>query len=231
MTTNWSIVLNLVLLAGVVLILVRILKKRKEAPILPMDKQAPSLNLETRSDDIIAIRKIDLQNLDQEEAAPPSQNKSVAAEENTWQNTPPSAELRTLMLFLLAKPHRQLAGYEMLQSILAAHLRFGEGQLFHRHQFPNGQGPVICSLAAATASGTFDLQNIGAFNAKGLCLYMHLSGSAVVDGERLEKMFETAFQLAEGLDTYLLDDQRKPFTSESKARYFRQLESSALTEA
>jgi cell division protein ZipA len=59
----------------------------------------------------------------------------------------------TVMMFLSAKENRQFAGYELLQTVLASGLRFGEGQLFHRHQFSNGQGPVMCSLAAATASG------------------------------------------------------------------------------
>ena len=123
------------------------------------------------------------------------------------------------MLFLLAKPHRQLAGYEMLQTLLSAGLRFGEGQLFHRHESPNGEGAILCSLAAATKTGTFDLQNIGAFHAKGLCLYMHLSGEHATDHLRLHKMLETADQLAEGLDASLLDAARRPFTPQSKARY------------
>ncbi|MBI2786193.1 MAG: cell division protein ZipA [Legionella longbeachae] len=125
----------------------------------------------------------------------------------------------TLMLFLLAKENRQFAGYELLQTVLAAGLRFGEGHLFHRHQFSNGQGPVLCSLAAATATGIFDLQNIGAFSVRGLCLYMHLSKNPGIDTERFAVMLETAKQLREGLDAHLLDDQRKPLTEERIARY------------
>jgi cell division protein ZipA len=240
MSTNWSLMFNLVLLGGVVYVLFRMLKKKREA-ILPMNENIPSLHLaERKTDDIIAIRKIDLEQDD--DAAPQLQAEETietdapepmhaTQEDNTWRAQPsPEGTNKTLMVFLLAKPQRQLAGYEMLQSILAAGLRFGEGQLFHRHQFTNGQGPILCSLAAATPSGTFDLQNIGAFNAKGLCLFMHLSGSPAFDSERLEKMLETAYQLAEGLDTYVLDDMRKPLTSETKARYRRVLDSLTLNE-
>lgn len=242
MTTNWSLILNILLLVGVVLILVRTVKKKREV-ILPMDDRKPNLSLdEKRTDDIIAIRKIDnaadasslettLDNadeLEQQDSTPELASSHQEPVAQTNQKAPPPMTDKTLMLFLLAKPHRNLAGYEMLQSILAAGLRFGEGQLFHRHQFPNGQGPIICSLAAANAAGTFDLQNIGAFNAKGLCLYMHLSGSPTFDTDRLEKMLETAYHLAEGLDTYLLDDARKPLTSETKARYRRLLDSATI---
>ena len=78
----------------------------------------------------------------------------------------------TVMLLVSAKENREFAGYDLLQTILGAGLRFGEGQLFHRHQTTQGQGPVLCSLAAATKTGVFDMQNIGAFRVRGLCLFM-----------------------------------------------------------
>lgn len=130
----------------------------------------------------------------------------------------------TLVMFLLAKENRQFAGYELLQTVLAAGLRFGEGHLFHRHQYSNGQGPVLFSLAAATATGIFDLQNIGAFSVRGLCLYMHPSKNSSIDTERLAVMIETARQLSEGLDAHLLDDQRKPLTEERISRYKQSLQ-------
>ncbi len=129
----------------------------------------------------------------------------------------------SLMMFLLAKGQRHLAGYELLQTVLAAGLRYGEGQLFHRHQHANGQGPVLCSLAAATASGTFDLHNIGAFSARGLCLFMQASGNPAIDAERFNIMLDTAKQLSEGLDTLLLDDLKRPLTNERLGRYHRLL--------
>lgn len=129
-----------------------------------------------------------------------------------------------LMIFLLAKENRQFAGYELLQTVLATGLRFGEGHIFHRHQSPNGQGPVLFSLAAATATGVFDLQNIGAFSVRGLCLYMYPSKNSGIDIERLAVMLETARQLSEGLDAHLLDDQRKPLSEEQIARYHQLLQ-------
>lgn len=130
---------------------------------------------------------------------------------------------KMLMMFLLAKDNRQFSGYELLQTVLASGLRYGEGQLFHRHQLPNGQGPVLCSLAAATQTGVFDLQNIGAFSVRGLCLYMQSSGNSGIDEERLGIMIDTAKQLSEGLDAHLLDDRRQPLSDAGLQRYYQQL--------
>jgi cell division protein ZipA len=130
---------------------------------------------------------------------------------------------KMVVMFLLAKENRQFVGYELLQTLLASGLRFGEGYLFHRHQLPNGQGPIIFSLASATASGIFDLQNIGAFSARGLCLFMQTSGNASIDLERFNILYETARQLSEGLDAHLLDEKREPLTKEGLIRYQRAL--------
>jgi len=133
----------------------------------------------------------------------------------------PNAE--SLMIFLLAKSNRQLAGYELLQAVLSAGFRFGEGALFHRHQHPNCQGPVMCSLAAATPTGVFDLQNIGGFVVHGLCLFMRISGQKEIDAERFDMMLDTARTLSDSLDTYLLDEFREPLSEQSVARYHQRL--------
>ncbi|MCW8398738.1 cell division protein ZipA [Legionella sp. PATHC038] len=258
MQANWSLILNVLLLIGVIVAIGRLMKARRQS--LNPERYQPSLgtsgkssdNTQNYNDDIIAVRKInatDLNNdiagdnevqliktntpktsqprlmpLDDEEhielkvEMKPKSAPKVEVESSIKMDTP-----TTLMMFLLAKENRQFAGYELLQTVLAAGLRFGEGSLFHRHQFPNGQGPVLCSLAAATATGVFDLQNIGAFSVRGLCLYMHSSKNPGIDIERFAVMLETARQLSEGLDAHLLDDQRKPLTEERIARYHRLL--------
>ena len=77
-------------------------------------------------------------------------------------------------------------------------------------------------MAAATATGTFDLQKMGSFRVKGLCLYMQPTGKHS-DQKRLEAMFETAYALAEELDAILLDDKRQLLTSETRTDYYHGL--------
>ncbi|MFI4962725.1 MAG: cell division protein ZipA C-terminal FtsZ-binding domain-containing protein [Legionellales bacterium] len=267
MQSNWSLILNVLMLIGVLVAIGRLMKARRDnfCPESYQSAQqsaqksacgAPSFN-----DDIIAVRKLSTEPsvgmAEQPEYAPKkpsyrtnsSSNKPRLMPQNDLR-TEPRAELKpsskidpnaagtaapasesesstkkplSLMLFLVAKEKRQFAGYELLQTVLASGLRFGEGNLFYRHQFPNGQGPVLCGLAAATPTGVFDLQNIGAFSVRGLCLFMHASHNPSIDAERFSLMLETAKQLQEGLDATLLDDQRNLLTEEGLSSYYRRL--------
>ncbi|CAM2745740.1 cell division protein [Legionella steigerwaltii] len=259
MQANWSLILNVLLLVGVIVAIGRLMKARRQS--LNPERYQPNLgtpekssdNTQNYNDDIIAVRKINTTDFHDEMEAdedvqlfknsttktsqprlmPLDDEEQIKLKIEIEPKPAPKMEVEssiktdastTLMMFLLAKENRQFAGYELLQTVLAAGLRFGEGSLFHRHQFPNGQGPVLCSLAAATATGVFDLQNIGAFSVRGLCLYMHSSKNPGIDIERFAVMLETARQLSEGLDAHLLDDQRKPLTEERIARYHRLLQ-------
>ncbi|MDP1602177.1 MAG: cell division protein ZipA C-terminal FtsZ-binding domain-containing protein [Legionella sp.] len=237
MQANWSLILNVFLLIGVVVAIGRLMKARRQNfNTISSAPYQPTLGTVENKffDDIIAVRKIQQDDLllDIEEEMPvvdvvaaktPALNVEVVDEIEPAEPVEKGEAGKSLMMFLLAKENRTLAGYELLQTLLAAGLRFGEGHLFHRHQHSNGQGPVLCSLAAATATGVFDLQNIGAFSVRGLCLFMQSSGNPTIDAERLTIMFETARQLSDDLDTRLLDEKQRPFTDESVQRYCRLL--------
>lgn len=243
MQANWSLILNVLLLIGVVVAIGRLMKARRQN--LNHTAYQPSLGQATEAkpfDDIIAVRKVsldssELPSLDVtlenpsrvqpvKASAPrlePDEQVKIKEYRTSESASAKNDQGKSVMMFLLAKENRQLAGYELLQTVLAAGLRFGEGHLFHRHQQANGQGPVLCSLAAATATGVFDLQNIGAFSVRGLCLFMQTSGNSTIDAERFAIMYETAKQLSDGLDTYLLDDKRRPLNEDSLKRYYQLL--------
>lgn len=261
MQANWSLILNVLLLIGVIVAIGRLMKARKQG--LSSERYPSSVSKAENSpydaqpyhDDIISVRKVNKdislgcepevglndhalntstaksqkpQLMPQEKPQIASRiEKKVSAgicskhEANTASSDHSSS---TLMMFLLAKENRQFAGYELLQTVLASGLRFGEGHLFHKHQHINDQHAILCSLAAATSTGIFDLQNIGAFSVRGLCLYMSISNIPQIDAERFSVMLDTAKQLSEGLDAYLLDDQRKPLTKERIERYLSELQ-------
>lgn len=235
MQANWSLMINILLLVGVVIAIGRLMKSRRQShqdePI------QPSLGeVELMPDDgIISVRRIDPDFLSssaeegktfaqemQEKLTTAKPLLEEKAEKKLLESD--SEDCSSVMMFLLAKENRQFAGYDLLQALLSAGLRYGDGQLFHRHQYPNGQGPVLCSLAAATASGVFDMQNIGAFSARGLCLFMQASKNQAIDAERFAIMLDTARQLSESLDCFLLDDKRKPLSDESIEHYHRILD-------
>lgn len=287
MQANWSLILNVLLLTGVVIAIVRMLRAKRSVEV-PARHQQPSVGAGAEKiDDVIAVRKVTRDTpmpSVMQAAFSPASSATLAASQPTLharmstqqhdrfhtvsavKQTPvqepekqdvatvqpklttPSAEppkrieleverqepvptieqqtsaaAPSLVIFLLAKENRQLAGYELLQTILSAGLRFGEGHLFHRHQYANGQGPIMCSLATATASGVFDLQNIGAFSVHGLCMFMQSSGSPSIDMERFSIMVDTARQLSDGLDTHMLDDKRCAWSDASEQRYMAML--------
>ncbi|STX30006.1 cell division protein ZipA [Legionella beliardensis] len=232
MQANLSLILNIILLIGVVIAIARLMKSKRQTNNLAT-YQPPLGKVENKSfDDIIAVRKVSSNLLNEESDLT---DEKISANEETskkpvLEDEPLEAELAasaeagpSVMMFLLAKENRQLAGYELLQTVLAAGLRFGEGHLFHRHQYSNGQGPILCSLAAATPTGMFDLQNIGGFSVRGLCLFMHSSGNSTIDKERFNIMLDTAKQLSEELGTLLLDDYKRPLTEKSLAHYHQLL--------
>lgn len=236
MQANWSLVLNILLLFGVVVAIARTMKERRKKTDQMIQQPSVARTEPTCYDDIISVRRVEREEPVIQPAKQPDIQVDIKPEISISPATPSASpslgDIRQtldtessspVMLFLLAKENRQLAGYELLQTLLAAGLRFGEGHLFHRHQHLNGQGPVLCSLAAATASGVFDLQNIGAFSVRGLCMFMHASGNAMIDAERFEVMLDTARQLSEGLDTHLLDAQRRPLSDANLQRYYQRL--------
>lgn len=249
MQANWSLILNVLLLIGVIVAIGRLMKARRQGlnterqPSRTRAEKNPAYDGPSYGDDIIAVRKLNAESAVAEEIkknnANPPQPRLMPEDAEPVLNTATQAAPRvdlgnvddceqavveeatgpTLMMFLLAKESRQFAGYELLQTVLAAGLRFGDNGLFHRHQFTNGDGPIICSLAAATATGIFDLQNIGAFTVRGLCLYMQATNNPKIDAQRFATMLDTARQLSDGLDAHLLDEQRRPLTEERIERY------------
>lgn len=218
MQASWNVILNALLLFGVILVITRLVQSRRDGVKRTMDRHEPLIEtLLEENDDIIAVRRI---NPDEHEKEPEHQSlseQSISGEQQL------SDQPETIMVVLLAKDERLLVGYELLQSVLAAGFRFGEGHLFHRHQHANGQGPILFSLAAATPSGTFDLQNIGALSVRGLYLFMETSGSPMIDKDRFDTMLSTAKQLQDDLDAHLLDDKRQLFSEDSVYHYYRTL--------
>ena len=239
MLENWSLILNVLLLVCVIIAIVRMMKTRRENlaaantklatvtgnSVVSVHKKEPLASI---TDLAVSVDSFVVQSVNSSERLTPAfvdaHTNSFNLKTNEIADYTLGGEAQSsLMMFLRAKENRELKGYELLQTVLAVGLRFGEGGLFYRHQLPNGKGPILCSLAAATNSGVFDMQNIGAFSVRGLCLFMQISGHVVIDIERFKIMFATAKQLCEGLDAYLLDDKRKPFSDLSLQRYFKLL--------
>lgn len=205
MQENWGLIINLSLLAAVIYVILHLLRKKDSSK---KDKNKPATVAKAK-DDIVSVRKIEL-----------SDKKIIKAsvEKKTPKFTPKPP---TIIMFLKVKQHGSLEGYVLLQSLLSAGLRFGSGNIFHKHQLEGGRGAVLCSLAAATPDGTFNINNIKNFKAQGLCIFMHASKNSVVDKERFDIMLQIAMKLAQELNCELLDEKQLP-VNKAKILHFRQ---------
>lgn len=126
-------------------------------------------------------------------------------------------------LHLMASKDQAYNGYELLQALLSAGLRYGKMQIFHRHEQKTGRGEILFSLASATSPGTFELPKMGAFTCQGLVLFFD-SAKTPDPKKAYEIMLETAEQLAEDLGGEILDERRVPLSDEKISETLESLE-------
>ena len=73
---------------------------------------------------------------------------------------------------LIAPVDKPYVGYELLQALLTAGLRYGKHAIFHRHEQDNGQGEIVFSVAQATEPGIFNMDDMGALSCQGLTFFL-----------------------------------------------------------
>lgn len=145
-----------------------------------------------------------------ETSAPaPAADSGLAAEPT---KAGPTAPEEVLILHVMAKDAGGFKGPDLLHILLACDVRYGEMDIFHRHEETRGRGPIQFSIANAVEPGTFDLNNINEFSTPGVTFFMRLPGPkdplAAYD-----HMVETARCIVNNLDGKLLDRSMNPVTT------------------
>uniref|UniRef100_A0A486XVY3 Cell division protein ZipA n=1 Tax=Rheinheimera sp. BAL341 TaxID=1708203 RepID=A0A486XVY3_9GAMM len=128
------------------------------------------------------------------------------------------APAEVLILYVLLPEHKGMQGPELLSALLTLGFKFGEMDIFHRHQDSAGSGAVLFSLANMFNPGTFDLENIDKLSTRGVSLFMTLPGP----GEPLQNfnlMHNAAKKLAEEFGGQVLDGQRSVLTVQTVRHY------------
>jgi cell division protein ZipA len=123
---------------------------------------------------------------------------------------------------LMGRPGHDLQGATLLASLMALGFKFGEMDIFHRHEDPNGKGEVLFSMINMVKPGTFNPYRMEQFTTPGVSLFMQLplrSNTAFA----FEDMLQAADQLASDLDAMLTDMHRSPLSDETIARYRHEL--------
>ncbi len=104
-----------------------------------------------------------------------------------------------------------IQGRKLLELLLQYGLRYGDMQIFHRHEHPAGQGDVLFSMAQAVEPGTFNIETLERDLVPGVSFFMSLPG--VKSTLAYDLMIDTARRLAHELQADLLDAQSQPLNS------------------
>ncbi|MBC3957545.1 cell division protein ZipA [Pseudomonas triticifolii] len=143
---------------------------------------------------------------------------------------PPVEEV--LVISVISRSEGGFKGPALLQNILESGLRFGEMDIFHRHESMAGNGEVLFSMANAVKPGVFDLDDIDHFSTRAVSFFLGLPGPRHPK-QAFDVMVAAARKLAHELDGELKDDQRSVMTAQTIEHYRQRIvefERRALTQ-
>ena len=129
---------------------------------------------------------------------------------------PPVEEV--LVISVICRDESGFKGPALLQNILESGLRFGEMDIFHRHESMAGNGEVLFSMANAVKPGVFDLDDIDHFSTRAVSFFLGLPGPRHPK-QAFDVMVAAARKLAHELNGELKDDQRSVMTAQTIEHY------------
>lgn len=187
-------------------------KQRKDEP------QQGDLNLDTDGPSLFSARDDDF---------PDDKAPQRITEDK---DLPPVEEV--LVISVISRDESGFKGPALLQNILESGLRFGEMDIFHRHESMAGNGEVLFSMANAVKPGVFDLDDIDHFSTRAVSFFLGLPGPRHPK-QAFDVMVAAARKLAHELNGELKDDQRSVMTAQTIEHYRQRIvefERRALTQ-
>lgn len=203
----------------------RVLPRQQEPKFDEEDLPALSAReLNRRRGTVVEPQQGDL-NLGLEEPVPtllnpvddePARPSASTASRSEGKPLPPVEEV--LVISVIARDDQGFKGPALLQNILESGLRFGEMDIFHRHESMAGNGEVLFSMANALKPGTFDLDDIEGFSTRAVSFFLGLPGPRHPK-QAFDVMVAAARKLAHELNGELKDDQRSVITAQTIEHY------------
>ncbi|MCQ2028819.1 cell division protein ZipA [Stutzerimonas zhaodongensis] len=146
----------------------------------------------------------------------------VADEDDSEETSDPEQDLppveEVLVINVISRDVHGFRGPALLQNILESGLRFGEMDIFHRHESMAGNGEVLFSMANAVKPGTFDLDDIDHFTTPAVSFFLGLPGPRHPK-QAFDVMVAAARKLSQELNGELKDDQRSVLTAQTIEHY------------
>lgn len=160
----------------------------------------------------------------------PDENGGKTPSRQSVNDQPPAEEV--LVISVICRDAAGFKGPALLQNILESGLRFGEMDIFHRHESMAGNGEVLFSMANAVKPGTFDLDDIDLFSTPAVSFFLGLPGPRHPK-QAFDVMVAAARKLSQELNGELKDDQRSVLTAQTIEHYRQRIvefERRALTQ-
>jgi cell division protein ZipA len=127
-------------------------------------------------------------------------------------------DTQVIILSVVMPENHQMSGAALLPSLLTLGMKYGEMNIFHRHQDNAGNGAVTFSLANMLNPGSFELDTMETFVTQGVSLFMTLP-NAGDPFAAFDQMLLAAKQLATEFNAQLLDDKRNLMTKQTEQHY------------
>ena len=127
---------------------------------------------------------------------------------------PRGAETHVFILYAVARSEEGFSGTDILETLLACDLRFGDMDFFHRHEQASGRGPIEFSVANMMKPGVFDIDNMEPLQTRGLMFFVTLPGPTDML-KAFDYMYETAKVVAKALNGDIQDETRSLVTRQS----------------
>lgn len=121
-----------------------------------------------------------------------------------------------IVINVFAPQHQPFAGMELLQLVLNCGMRYGDMDIFHRHEEGFDRGKIQFSMANAIEPGTFNLDTMGESESPGVSFFMGLPGPKN-SMKAFDFMLETAQALVRNLGGELRDERRSPMSEQTIA--------------
>ena len=143
---------------------------------------------------------------------------SMSAKDDILMPKKVEIEPEVIVISVVMPDNHNISGAALLPTLLTLGLRYGDMDIFHRHEDNAGNGKVTFSLANMMNPGTFNLDEIESFNTQGVTLFMTLP-NAGDPFEVFENMMTAAKQLSMEFNAQLLDDKRSVMTKQTEQHY------------
>ena len=123
-----------------------------------------------------------------------------------------------LIIIVVARNEEGFPGAALQQNVMESGLRFGEMDIYHRHESMTGNGDVLFSMANALKPGTFNPDELEHTSIRAVSFFMGLPGPRHPK-QALDLMIASARKLAQELGGNLKDDSRSVLTAQTIEHY------------